>query len=172
MVLLASRTGPLAGRLGGGQARSLGSRACSFSTCGWLWDYAGPGGNSRFRFLQCGLPVGSIQSAPGIIPFRSSIPRPSMPLSTLHPVPRGTQRKTRGQDVRYSLSCGTLSSPTTRRFIPTLALPAVAAQSSFRAATVGERSRHRPMKSVRSEELAGGCIDIDHLFRRSDGCAP
>ena len=55
--------------------------------------------------------------------FRSSIPRPSMPLSTLHLVPHGTRRKTRGQDGSLLLSCGALSSPTTRRFIPTLALP-------------------------------------------------
>ena len=34
-----------------------GDRACSFSTCVWLLDYAGPGGNSRLRFRQCGLPV-------------------------------------------------------------------------------------------------------------------
>ena len=54
--------------------------------------------------------------------FRSSIPRPSMPLSTLHPAPRVTQRKTRGQDGSLLLSCGALSSPTARRFIPTLAL--------------------------------------------------
>ena len=59
---------------------------------------------------------------PGFV-FRSSIPRPSMPLSTLHPAPRGTQRKTRGQDGSLLLSCGALSSPTARRFIPTLALP-------------------------------------------------
>jgi len=48
-------------------ARSLGSRACSFSTCVWLFDYAGPDGDSRFRFRQCGLPVGSTRSAPGIV---------------------------------------------------------------------------------------------------------
>ena len=54
--------------------------------------------------------------------FRSSIPRPSMPLSTLHPAPRGAQRKTRGQDGSLLLSCGALSSPTARRFIPTIAL--------------------------------------------------
>ena len=54
--------------------------------------------------------------------FRSSIPGPSMPLSTLHPAPRGTRRKTRGQDGSLLLSCGALSSPTARRFIPTIAL--------------------------------------------------
>ena len=55
--------------------------------------------------------------------FRSSIPGPSMPLSMLHPAPHGTRRKTRGQDGSLLLSCGALSSPTTRRFIPTIALP-------------------------------------------------
>jgi len=41
IVLLASRTDPVAGwsRM---LARSLGSRACSFSTCVRLMDYAGP----------------------------------------------------------------------------------------------------------------------------------
>src|SRR6185312_4820741 len=37
-------------------ARSLGSRACSFSTCSWLLDYAGPDRNSRLRSRQCCLP--------------------------------------------------------------------------------------------------------------------
>ncbi len=46
--------------------RSLGSRACSFSTCVRLWDYAGPAGNSRLRSRQCGLPVACTRSAPGI----------------------------------------------------------------------------------------------------------
>src|SRR5580700_6748879 len=68
--------------------------------------------------------------------FRSSIPGPSMPLSTLHPAPRGTQRKTRGQDGSLLLSCGALSSPTARRFIPTIAL--ADAHGSGRAATVRE----------------------------------
>src|SRR6266567_7994896 len=47
-------------------ARSLGSRACSFSTCVRLLDYAGPGENLRCRFRQYGLPVASTRSAPGI----------------------------------------------------------------------------------------------------------
>ena len=46
--------------------RSLGSRACSFSTCVRLLDYAGPDENSRCRFRQCGLPVACTRSAPGI----------------------------------------------------------------------------------------------------------
>ncbi len=63
IVLLASRADPTAGwpRM---PARSLGSRACSFSTCSWLLDYAGPDRNSRLRSCQCGLPVRSTRSAP------------------------------------------------------------------------------------------------------------
>jgi hypothetical protein len=68
------------------------------------------------------FPIGAHGRRP-ICVFRSSIPGPSMPLSMLHPVPHGTQRKTRGQDGSLLLSCGALSSPTTRRFIPTIALP-------------------------------------------------
>jgi hypothetical protein len=71
--------------------------------------------------LQCCLPVRSTRSAPGL-GFRSSIPGPSMPLSTLHLAPHEARRKTRGQDGSLFLSCGALSSPTVRRFIPTLAL--------------------------------------------------
>jgi hypothetical protein len=63
------------------------------------------------------FPLGAHGRRP-ICAFRSSIPGPSMPLSTLHPAPHGTQRKTRGQDGSLHLSCGDLSSPTTRRFIP------------------------------------------------------
>jgi hypothetical protein len=55
-----------------------------------------------------------------IYDFRSSIPSPPMPLFTLRPVPRGTARKTRGQVGSLLLSCGTLSFPTTCRFIPAL----------------------------------------------------
>ncbi len=54
--------------------------------------------------------------------FRSSIPRPPMPLSMLHPAPHGAQRKTRGQDGSLFLSCRALSSPTARGFIPAIAL--------------------------------------------------
>src|SRR4030081_80340 len=65
IALLASRTGPAADKPRM-PARSLGSRACSFSTCVWLLDYAGPGSSSRLRSRQCGLPVASTRSAPGI----------------------------------------------------------------------------------------------------------
>src|ERR1017187_8076219 len=42
-----------------------------------------------------------------------------MPLSTLRLKPHGANRKTQGQDgVRFLLSCETLSSSTTCRFIP------------------------------------------------------
>src|SRR4030081_3005493 len=62
-----------------------------------------------------------------------------MPLSTLHPAPRGAQRKTRGQDGSLLLSCGALSSPTARRFIPTIALAgARGSEWAFRAVTARE----------------------------------
>jgi len=63
IVLLASRADPAAGKPRM-PARSLGSRACSFSTCSWLLDYAGPDGSSRYRSHQCCLPVTSTRSAP------------------------------------------------------------------------------------------------------------
>ena len=93
---------------------------------------------------------------PGFV-FRSSIPRPSMPLSTLHPAPRGTQRKTRGQDGSLLLSCGALSSPTARRFIPTLALPhgrgSVWDRSLFRSVYRGATVRRR-------DKIARACLYI------------
>jgi hypothetical protein len=63
IVLLASRADPAAGwpRI---PARSPGSRACSFPTCSWLSDYAGPDWNSRQRSRQCCLPVMSTRPAP------------------------------------------------------------------------------------------------------------
>ena len=103
-------------------ARSPGSRACSFPTCSWLLDYAGPVRNSRLRPPSVAFPIGAHGRRPVCV-FRSSIPGPSVPLSTLHPAPRGTQRKTRGQDGSLLLSCEALSSSTARRFIPAIALP-------------------------------------------------
>ena len=72
--------------------------------------------------LSLAFPLGAHGRHPDCV-FRSSIPGPSMPLSTLHPATHVTQRKTRGQDGSLLLSCGALSSPTARRFIPTIALP-------------------------------------------------
>src|ERR1019366_10269746 len=65
IVLLASRADPVAGKPRM-PARSLGSRAYSFSTCSWLSDYAGSAENSRLRSRQCGLPVRSTRSASGL----------------------------------------------------------------------------------------------------------
>ena len=65
IVLLASRTDPVSPVGSRIPARSLGSRACSFSTCVRLLDYAGPAGVSRYRPRQCGLPDRSTRSAPG-----------------------------------------------------------------------------------------------------------
>ena len=54
--------------------------------------------------------------------FHGSIPSPPVPLSTLRPRCRQRRRMTRGQDGSLLLSCGALSSPTSRRFIPALSL--------------------------------------------------
>ncbi len=65
IALLASHADPAAGKPRM-PTRSLGSRACSFSTCSWLSDYAGSVENSRYRSPQCGLPVRSTRSASGL----------------------------------------------------------------------------------------------------------
>jgi hypothetical protein len=89
--------------------------------------------------------------------FRSSIPRPSMPLSTLHPAPHGTRRKTRGQDGSLLLSRGALSSPTTRRFIPTIAL--ACARGSVTPPDCGllqSRDRERCMRGLFRQSATSG----------------
>ena len=70
VALLAFRADPVAGwpRM---PARSLGSRACRFSTCVRLMDYAGPASDSRYRPLQCCIPVRSTRSAPQIAFFEA-----------------------------------------------------------------------------------------------------
>jgi hypothetical protein len=65
-------------------------------------DYAGPPAGSRYRRRVCGLPPQVTGSASRSRFFRSSIPCPLMPLSTLRRQPRDCLRKTRGQAVRYS----------------------------------------------------------------------
>jgi hypothetical protein len=121
IVLLPSRTGPPIGSPGGFRrglsvlARAVSRRAYDSRPTPDLW---------RTRLVappSVSFPMQARGRRPVCV-FRSSIPRPSMPLSTLHPAPRGTQRKTRGQDGWLLLSCGALSSPPARRFIPTIAL--------------------------------------------------
>ena len=67
-----------------------------------VYDYAGPSG-----MLALALPVRvAFRLAKGVSArialFRSSIPRPPIPLFTLHCAPRDAQRKTRGRVDRYS----------------------------------------------------------------------
>jgi hypothetical protein len=119
--LLASRADPAAGwpRM---PARSLGSRACSFSTCSWLLDYAGPDGSSRYRSHQCCLPVASTRSAPELR-FSKLNSRPvdasvyASPGASRHPA---QDSRSRWFAIPFLWAP---SSPTTRRFIPTIALP-------------------------------------------------
>ena len=63
-----------------------------------VFDYAGPAASSRLAPLTS---IAFPQSEKGrhpVVSFRSSIPSPPMPLSTLRLPPRGDRRKTRGQD--------------------------------------------------------------------------
>src|SRR5208283_3435448 len=65
-------------------------------------DYAGPSRMLAFTLpvrvaFRLAKDVGAL-----IARFRSSIPRPPIPLFTLHCAPHGAQRKTRGRVVRYS----------------------------------------------------------------------
>ena len=60
-------------------------------------DRAGSRGASRYRRPECGLPHPPTASAPQSNLFRGSIPGPHVPLSTLHPRPRGRRRMTRGR---------------------------------------------------------------------------
>jgi hypothetical protein len=122
ITLLASRTDP-ATCTGTGCRRGLSvlERAVSRRADG-SWTTPGLTKTRAVASASVAFPLGTFGRRPEFV-FRSSIPRPSMPLSTLHLVPRGTRRKTRGQDGSLLLSCGELASPTARRFIPTLALP-------------------------------------------------
>jgi hypothetical protein len=67
-----------------------------------VYDYAGPSGMLAFTLpvhvaFRLAKDVGAL-----IARFRSSIPRPPIPLFTLHCAPRDAQRKTRGRVDRYS----------------------------------------------------------------------
>ncbi len=83
-----------------------------------VFDYAGPAGSrstaaGRVAFLCCNR----VRRPDSV--FRSSIPGPPMPLSTLHRTPRdGRVQDSRPRWIRFLLSCRTLSFPTTCRFIP------------------------------------------------------
>jgi hypothetical protein len=138
--------GPVRRRISPGCRRGLSvlARAVSRRAFG-SWTTPGLAAARAYAPSSVAFPLQAHGRRPEFV-FRSSIPRPSMPLSTLHPVPHGTQRKTRGQDGSLLLSRGALSSPTARRFIPTIALTDVRGSvdsEGYRAATVTERFCHR-----------------------------
>jgi hypothetical protein len=142
IALLASRASPAAGKPRM-TARSLGSRAprghpVSRRAHG-SWTTPGLMAARVIAPLSVAFPLQAHGRRPNCV-FRSSIPGPSIPLSTLHPAPRGAQRKTRGQDGSLFLSCGAPSSPTTRRFIRTIAL----------ADARGSRRRRRSTRVLRA----------------------
>src|ERR1700682_4681051 len=119
-ALLASRADPAASQAPGcRRGLSVLARAVSRRAYG-SWTTPGLAETRDVVPVSVAFPLHALGRRPVFV-FRSSIPRPSMPLSTLHPAPHCSQRKTRGQDGSLLLSCGALSSPTARRFIPTLA---------------------------------------------------
>jgi len=119
------------------------------------WTTPGLTKASRLRSGQCGLPVTSTRSAPELR-FRSSIPGPSMPLSTLHPAPRGTSARLEVKMVRYSFLVGLFHPRLHAGLSRRLRLLTRAAQydsACYKAATVRERwaarggaRRQRPRK--------------------------
>ena len=84
--------------------------------------------------------------------FRSSIPGPRMPLSTLQSEPHDSNCKTQGQDGLLFLSCRTLSFPATCGFIPALCLP--------------PNSINCAQKELRIVRLAGGHNQWTERVRR------
>ena len=79
-------------------------------------DYAGLMISSRLRIPRYCLPSSPKWVGVLNLCFRSSIPCPPVPLSTLGVPPHDDPPKTRGQDGSLLLSCGALASPTTCRF--------------------------------------------------------
>ena len=83
-----------------------------------VYDRAGSRSASRYRRPGCGLPHPPTASAPQSNSFRGSIPGPHVPLSTLHPRPRGRRRMTRGRRGSLALRRLTLPFTTPCRFVP------------------------------------------------------
>jgi len=85
--------------------RSPGSRACSFSACLGSATTRNHPPTRVYAGVCAAFPICPEGRRPGL-GFRSSIPCPLIPLSTLRHAPRGAPRKTRGQVVRYSFPVG------------------------------------------------------------------
>jgi len=107
--------------------------------------------NSRFPPLDFACPLRPHGRHPEFV-FRSSIPRSPVPLSTLHPPPHSAWRKTRGQDGSLLLSCGALSSPAARRFIPMLSV-AYAYRLGYLRAPCASRSSRRCRSTARCSSM-------------------
>ena len=87
-----------------------------FPSARGLFDCAEPSGDSRFSPPSMLPSLFVISWALRSYSFAAQSPGPPMPLSTLRWLPRGTPRKTRGQDGSLLLSCETLSFSTPCRF--------------------------------------------------------
>lgn len=78
-------------------------------------DCAGPAGRSRGTRPSASPSSGWTDSAPRSYPYRSSIPRPLVPLSTLHVRPRDRPRMTRGRGDSLRLPRTALASALLQR---------------------------------------------------------
>ena len=85
--------------------RSPGSRACSFSACLGSTTTRDHPPTRVCAGVCAAFPICPQGRRPGL-DFRSSIPCPLIPLSTLRVAPHDAPRKTGGQVVRYSLPVG------------------------------------------------------------------
>jgi len=96
---------------------SPGSRARCFRACSGSQTARGPFASRAGDANGVAFRLSPRRRHPGVIPkFRGSIPGPYVPLSTLHPRPRGRRRMTRGRCGSLALHRATLSFAAPRRF--------------------------------------------------------
>ena len=119
-------------------------------------DYPGP--NQPLAFNVVVVLPSSSRNGVGILYqrlFEAQQPRPLIPLSTLQATPRDAACKTPGQDgFATLLSCRALSSPTTRRFIPTLSEYAVRTKPLARQTLRVRYSGHYGLPECRQSTFA------------------
>ena len=92
---------------------SPGSRARCFRTCPGSVTAQGPVAPRDIGAPSVAFRILLRRRHPEVISFRGSIPGPHVPLSTLHPRPRGRRRMTRGRRGSLTLRRMTLSFTTT-----------------------------------------------------------
>ncbi len=128
-----------------------------------VYDYAGPIRDSRYRpirvaFRQCKSVSVLIAS------FRSSIPSPPVPLSTLRRAPRDAPTQNSGPSGSLLLSRRTLAFPASCRFSPAHCIGDLTAPESLRSAAKNGSSEgstrgsaiHHQLDRVDVRGIAGG----------------